>query len=74
MAQLTETESVLILDSLRKYRGIIRLADTPKSMIQELDNLIEKITPAEPTTADIHNAQFLKEESTRNGVSCSNCE
>ena len=74
MAQLTETESVLILDSLRKYRGIIRLADTPKSMIQELDNLIEKITPAEPTTADIHNTQFLKEESTRNGVSCSNCE
>jgi len=74
MARLTENESVLVLDSLRKYRGIVKLADTPKSIIRELDSLIEKITPSEPTTADTHNAKWLAEESDRNGVSCNNCE
>ncbi len=76
MARLTENESVIVLDSLRKYRGIVKLTDTPKSIIQELDTIIQKIEPqeCEPTTADDYNAKWMKEEETRNGASCINCE
>ena len=73
MARLTENESVIVLDSLRKYRGIVKLTDTPKSIIQELDTIIQKIE-CEPTTADDYNAKWMKEEETRNGASCINCE
>ena len=76
MARLTENESVIVLDSLRKYRGIGKFTDTPKSIIQELDTIIQKIEPqeCEPTTADDYNAKWMKEEETRNGASCINCE
>ena len=47
MARLTENESVIVLDSLRKYRGIVKLTDTPKAIIQELDTIIQKIEPQE---------------------------
>ena len=76
MAKLTENESVLILDSMRKYRGIVRFTDTPKSTIQEIDQLVDKMTSQLNTSKDAIKQirDISKEAEGRNGHDCQNCE
>ena len=69
MTKLTENESVLILDSMRKYRGIIKFTDTSKSTIQEIDDLVDKMI----SLLDENN-NIVKEALGRNGYTCKNCE
>ena len=73
---LTENESVLILDSMRKYRGIIRFTDTPKSLIQAIDQLVDKLySQIEPNENGIKQVKEVSHEAhDRNGYDCDNCE
>ena len=75
MAKLTENESVLILDSMRKYRGIIRFTDTPKSLIQAIDQLVDKLhSQINPSQNGIKQIRKVGNEvHDRNGYDCDNC-
>ena len=76
MAMLTEDEGVLILVSLRKYRGIIRFTCTPKLTIQAIDQLVDKLQDQiNPSTNGIKHIRKVGHEAhDRNGYDCDNCE
>jgi len=63
MTRLNESESILVLDSLRKYRGIIHFTDTPRQLVQQIDQLVDKLQSYAVDTP----TEYLKKH-------CDNCE